>query len=61
MFEAFYKKRSVSEDVQYRSKVRYQSRLVSRETSVSSLETRVSPQETRHSSLETRLSSRENH
>ena len=47
--------------LQYRSKVSYQSRLVSRETSVSSLETRVSPRETRHLSLETRLSSRENH
>ena len=47
--------------IQYRSKVSYQSRLVSRETSVSSLETRLSPRETRHSSLETRLSSRENH
>ena len=45
--------------VQYRSKVSYQFRLVSRETRVTSLDTRFSYRETQLSSLDTRISSLE--
>ena len=47
--------------IQYRSKVSYQSRLVSRKTRIASREMRLSSREMRISSRDTRFSSREIH